>query len=110
MRQLLVYALERMGHFEVTESTDGLDAMRKLATGQFDVVLTDINMPVVDGLKLIGRIRSDERHRSVPIVVITTESSNDDRDRALALGANAYVTKPIRAAELDEVMKRILGG
>lgn len=108
MRQLIVYALERMGVFEITEATDGLAALKSLTTTQFDVVITDINMPLVDGLKLIGRVRADERHREVPIVVVTTESGSEDRDRALSLGATAYVSKPVRGAELEDVMRRVL--
>src|SRR5688572_13627232 len=87
MRQLIVFALNRVRELEVIEADDGVDAMRKLAAGKFDIVVTDINMPIMDGLKLVKRIRSDEHHKNVPIIIITTEGSQEDRSRALALGA-----------------------
>ena len=84
MRQLLVFALSRVKSLHVTEADDGVDGLRKLAAGKFDIILTDINMPIMDGLKLVKRVRSDPTHKDVPIIVITTEGSSEDRQRALA--------------------------
>jgi two-component system chemotaxis response regulator CheY len=108
MRQLIVFALHRMRELEVVEADDGVDAMRKLAASKFDIVVTDINMPIMDGLKLVKRIRSDETHKNVPIIIITTEGSQEDRSRALALGANAYITKPIQAPQVIAKVKELL--
>jgi two-component system chemotaxis response regulator CheY len=108
MRQLLVFALGRIKQIAVTEAEDGVDALRKLASNRFDLILTDINMPVMDGLKLIRRIRSDAQHANVPIIIITTEGSSEDRQRALALGANAYITKPIQAPQVVQKVKELL--
>ena len=108
MRQLLVLALSRLKRLTTIEAHDGVDGLRKLATGRFDIILTDINMPVMDGLKLVKRIRSDPTHRDVPIVVITTEGSNEDRDRAMQLGANAYITKPIQAPQVIATVRELL--
>jgi two-component system chemotaxis response regulator CheY len=109
MRQLIVFALTRIPRMRVTEADDGVDGLRKLATGKFDIILTDINMPIMDGLKLVRRVRLDPTHKDVPIVVITTEASEEDRTRAMALGANAYITKPIVAqvviAKVRELLK-----
>lgn len=96
MRQLVVFALGRISNLSVTEADDGVDGLRKLAAGKFDIILTDINMPIMDGLKLIQRVRMDATHKDTPIVVITTEGGREDRERALRLGANAYITKPLR--------------
>jgi two-component system chemotaxis response regulator CheY len=109
MRQLLVFALSRMKQLKVTEADDGVDGLRKLATGKFDIILTDINMPIMDGLKLVKRVRTDPIHKDVPIVVITTESAEEDRQRALSLGANAYITKPIQAPQVIAKVKELLG-
>ena len=109
MRQLLIFALSRVRGMQFVEADDGLDALKKLASAEFDMILTDINMPVMDGLKLIKRIRSDERFKAIPIVIITTEGGEEDRKRALALGANAYITKPIRAPQVIETVKGLLG-
>jgi two-component system chemotaxis response regulator CheY len=108
MRQLIVFALSRVKGVTVTEAGDGIGALKKLATERFDVILTDINMPIMDGLKLVSRIRSDERHKHVPIVIISTESALEDRQRAMALGATAYITKPIQAPEVIATVKTLL--
>jgi len=109
MRQLLVFALARIKQLSVTEAEDGVDGLRKLAEQRFDLIITDINMPIMDGLKLVSRIRSDETHKDVPIIIITTEGSAEDRQRAMALGANAYITKPIQAPQVIAQVKELLG-
>jgi two-component system chemotaxis response regulator CheY len=108
MRQLLVFALARIKRLGVTEADDGVDGLRKLAAGKFDLIITDINMPIMDGLKLVKRIRSDAVHKDVPIIIITTEGSSEDRQRAMALGANAYITKPIQAPQVIAKVKELL--
>lgn len=108
MRQLLVFALGRVRGLQVVEADDGVDALRKLAVQKFDIILTDINMPIMDGLKLVRRVRTDPQHKDVPIVIITTESGEADRKRAMDLGANAYVTKPIQAPAVVEVVRSLL--
>jgi two-component system chemotaxis response regulator CheY len=108
MRQLIVLALSRVRNLHVTEADDGVDGLRKLATGKFDIILTDINMPIMDGLKLVKRVRTDATHKLTPIIVITTEGSTEDRKRALDLGANAYITKPIQAPQVIAKVKELL--
>jgi two-component system chemotaxis response regulator CheY len=109
MRQLLVFALSRVKQLKVTEADDGVDGLKKLAAGKFDIILTDINMPIMDGLKLVRRVRTDPVHKDVPIVIITTESAEEDRQRALSLGANAYITKPIQAPQVIAKVRELLG-
>jgi two-component system chemotaxis response regulator CheY len=108
MRQLLVFALARVKNLRVIEADDGVDGLRKLASSKFDVIITDINMPIMDGLKLVKRVRSDPMHKDTPILVISTESAQEDRQRALALGANAYITKPIQAPQVIAKVKELL--
>jgi two-component system chemotaxis response regulator CheY len=108
MRQLIVFALRRIRGLEVLEADDGVDALRKLASGKLDIILTDINMPIMDGLKLVRRVRSDEALKHIPIIIITTEGAEEDRQRALALGANAYITKPIQAPQVIARVKELL--
>ena len=108
MRQLLVFALSRVKNLKVTEADDGVDGLRKLAGSKFDLILTDINMPIMDGLKLVKRVRSDPMHKETPIIIITTEGSTEDRQRALQLGANAYITKPIQAPQVIAKVKELL--
>jgi two-component system, chemotaxis family, chemotaxis protein CheY len=108
MRQLLVFALARLKNLRVTEADDGVDGLKKLASAKFDIILTDINMPIMDGLKLVKRVRSDPTHKDTPIVIITTEGASEDRQRALQLGANAYITKPIQAPQVIATVKELL--
>ena len=108
MRQLLVFALRRLPGAEVVEAADGMDGLRKVTGGEFDLVLVDINMPVMDGLKLIRLIRSEERLQEIPIAVITTEGAEEDRERAMSLGANEYLTKPIPANRVLAVARSLL--
>ena len=108
MRQLLVFALARIKKLSVIEAEDGVDGLRKLAQNRFDLVITDINMPIMDGLKLVKRIRTDDVHKDVPIIIITTEGSSEDRQRAMTLGANAYITKPIQAPQVIAQVKDLL--
>lgn len=108
MRQLLVFALKRMKDADIVEAQDGMDGLRKVTSDHFDLALVDINMPVMDGLKLISLIRSEDSLREMPIVVITTEGAKEDRERALSLGANEYLTKPIQANKVLSVAKGLL--
>ena len=108
MRQLLVFALKRLQGVEVVEAKDGMDGLRKVTSDHFDLALVDINMPVMDGLKLIHLIRDEESLKGMPIVVITTEGAEEDRARALALGADEYLTKPVQANRVLAVAKSLL--
>ena len=108
MRQLLVFALRRLKNVEIVEAQDGMDGLRKVSSDHFDLALIDINMPVMDGLKLISLIRGEESLKEIPIVVITTEGAKEDRDRALVLGANEYLTKPIQANRVLAVARALL--
>lgn len=108
MRKQLCYALQRVVGMETVEASDGADAWRKLNTVAFDIVITDINMPLLDGLKLVALVRAGGAHQRVPIVVITTESAEMDRKRAMSLGASAYLVKPVQAAQVVETVRSLL--
>lgn len=110
MRQLIAFALKRIPGSKVIEANDGIDALKKLSTKKFDIILTDINMPIMDGLKLVSMVRNDPVHKAIPIVIITTEGADEDRKRGLALGANAYIAKPIQTADLLNVVNQIISG
>ena len=108
MRQLLVFALRRLKNVDIVEAQDGMDGLRKVSSDHFDLALIDINMPVMDGLKLISLMRGEETLKDIPIVVITTEGAAEDRERALKLGANEYLTKPIQANRVLAVSRGLL--
>ena len=108
MRQLISFALKRIRGVRIVEASDGVDGLKKISAEKFEMIFTDINMPVMDGLKLISLVREDANHKGIPIVVITTEGAQEDRQRALALGANDYITKPIQPNRILEVARQLL--
>lgn len=108
MSQLLAFALKRLKSIEVVEARDGIDGLQKVTSDHFDLAFVDINMPVMDGLKLISLIRSEESLVDLPICVITTEGAREDREKAIALGANEYLTKPIQADRVVAVAESLL--
>ncbi len=108
MRQLLTFALNRLKGVDIVEAGDGMDGLRKVTSDHFDLVFVDINMPVMDGLKLISLMRGDESLQETSICVITTEGASEDRERAISLGANEYLTKPIQANKVLAVAKSLL--
>jgi two-component system, chemotaxis family, chemotaxis protein CheY len=110
MRQLITFALKRIPGSKIVEANDGIDALKKLSSQKFDIILTDINMPIMDGLKLVSMVRNDPVHKAIPIIIITTEGADEDRKRGLALGANAYIAKPIQTADLLSVVNEIISG
>jgi len=108
MRQLIGFALRRIPDSKVLESPDGVDALKKLSTEKIDLILADINMPVMDGLKLLSLVRENASYKSIPVIMITTEGAQEDRNKAMALGANAYLTKPIQTQELIKTVSAFL--
>lgn len=108
MRQLISFALKRIRGVKIVEANDGVDGLKKLSAEKFDLIFTDINMPIMDGLKLVSLVRNDANYRNTPVVVITTEGAQEDRERALALGANDYITKPIQPNRILDVAKALL--
>ena len=109
MRQMIAFSLKRFHNAQIVEAVDGLDALRKLSGPEkFDLILTDINMPVMDGLKLVSLVRQNLSLRDIPIIIITTEGAEEDRERGLALGANAYIAKPIQSSHLIRTISELL--
>ena len=104
MRQLICFAMRRVPGSRVIEASDGVDAFKKLSASHVDLILADINMPMMDGLKLVSLVRSNPSYKDIPIVMITTEGAEEDRKKALSIGANAYLTKPIQTQELVKLV------
>jgi two-component system chemotaxis response regulator CheY len=93
---------------EVVEASSGFEALRLLPRGPYDLVITDINMPDINGLELISFIRKSELHKKTPVLIISTQSSERDRARGLSLGANGYLLKPFTPEELQGEVWRVL--
>ncbi len=110
MRQLISFAIKRIPNSHVIEATDGVDALKKLSSEKVDLILADINMPVMDGLKLVSLVRGNPVFKNIPIIIVTTEGADEDRKRALSIGANAYLPKPIQTQELLKLVNNYLAG
>ena len=109
MRQLVCHALSRIEGVVLVEATDGANALAKLSEITPDVLLTDLNMPVMDGFELIERVRQREELRRLPIVVLTTEGAVPDQERARTLDVSSYVTKPVKPDAVVAAVKSALG-
>ncbi len=109
MRMFLVMSLRRMLRVNITEAVNGIDALAKLKSGKFDLLLTDMNMPEMNGAELIRYVRLG-MNSDIPIIVITTKGEIKDREIGMSLGANGYLTKPVNTAELIKTILKFLGG
>jgi len=109
VRGFVSAALESRGAFEVTQAQSGFDALRILARSRYDLIITDINMPDINGLELVRYIRESEQHHKTRLLIISTDGRDADRQRALELGADAYLLKPFRPEELLSAVARLIG-
>jgi len=111
MRSLLTSSLEELeGAVKITEVASGFEALRHLPREQFDLIVTDINMPDINGLELVSFVKNNAAYRDIPLVIVSTEGSERDRDKGLGLGADAYLVKPFEPGALREIAQRLLEG
>jgi two-component system chemotaxis response regulator CheY len=108
MRSLLAATLEAVGDVTVIQANNGFEALRMLPREQVNLVLTDINMPDINGLELLSFIRNNPLYKELPVIVISTEGSQKDIEKGLALGATAYLVKPFKPEQLLELVKGLL--
>lgn len=108
MRAFVRAALEEDGTATVDEAKSGFEALRVLPRQRFDLVIVDVNMPDINGLELVSFMRRSEEHEKTPLLIISTEASERDRERGLALGANAYLSKPFQPEELRAMVAELL--
>jgi two-component system chemotaxis response regulator CheY len=108
-RALIRAVIDELGDFETVEASTGFEALKMLPQEEYDLIITDINMPDINGLELINFMRTNDRYRNIPIIIVSTERSEEDKKRGMALGATAYVAKPFKSVELQEAIKKIIG-
>jgi two-component system chemotaxis response regulator CheY len=108
MREMLLKVLRDAG-FNVVQAEDGVHGLEALADSEPDVIITDINMPRLDGYGFIEGVRRDARHRATPILVLSTESDPEKKNRARAAGATGWIVKPFGAESLVAAVKRVAG-
>lgn len=108
IRQMVAFTLKGSG-YEVTEAVDGQDALNKAKAKSFNLVLTDQNMPNMDGLTLIKSLRGMPSYKTVPILMLTTESGETMKAQGRAAGATGWLVKPFDPQKLLEVVKKVIG-
>ena len=107
IRKFVGFALKSMG-IRVVTASDGMDALEKLTSENFDIIITDLNMPHVDGYELITSIREIKHYKEIPIIILSSESGEEDKSRGLAIGANSYMIKPFDAKKLQYEVSKFL--
>jgi two-component system, chemotaxis family, chemotaxis protein CheY len=108
MRGFVTAALESAGPYSVTQAESGFHALKILPRARYDLIITDINMPDINGLELVRFIRESDAHKATPLIIISTDGREADRDRGMKLGANAYLTKPFQPEQLLEIVRSLL--
>lgn len=109
VRACLEAGEEEIGEVELVEAASGFDALRLLPRGTYDLLISDINMPDINGLELLNFVRTSQKYRAVPVLLISTQSSDKNRERGLSLGASAYLAKPFSTEQLLAVTRALLG-
>lgn len=107
-RSLVALALEEIPGVNLIEASNGFEALKTLPNHKFDVIITDINMPEINGLELIRFIKDHPVHKDTPIIIISTERSDEDRARGLKLGASTYLTKPFSPEEIVRAVRQVI--
>jgi two-component system chemotaxis response regulator CheY len=107
-REFIAATVESVAGVEAVTTSSGFEALKILPRHQFDLIITDINMPDINGLELINFVKKNPRYRETPLFVITTEGRAQDRDRGLALGAAEYLIKPFEPQSLEGLLRRYL--
>ncbi len=110
MRRIIINTLKRAGYDDVIEASDGKDALAKMKVEKINFVITDWNMPEMDGLTLVTTLRTMDEYKSLPILMITTRSVKDDIVEAMKAGVNNYIVKPFTPETLKAKIDQVLGG
>lgn len=108
MRAMLVAAIDPLGDYRIVEASSGFEALRLLPREQVDLVLTDINMPDINGLELISYLRANANYENIPVFIISTEGSTKDIEKGKLLGANEYIVKPFNPSQIQQLVASYL--
>jgi two-component system chemotaxis response regulator CheY len=108
MRRIVRNLLKEIGHQNADEAEDGQDALKKLRASAFDFVVSDVNMPNMNGFELLRQIRADDALKSLPVLMVTAEAKKEDIITAAQAGASGYIVKPFTKATLEEKLAKIL--
>lgn len=109
MRRILVNTVIKAGYSDVKEAEDGKDGLAKLLAGEYDLLMTDWNMPNMNGLELVQTVRADDKLKNIPILMVTTRNMKEDIVNAIKSGVNGYIVKPFDAKTLNAKISEIMG-
>lgn len=107
-RSLIKSVIEEVGDINTFEAATGFEALKALPRQPFDLIIVDINMPDINGFELLDFVKNNDQYKSIPVVIVSTESSEDDKEKGMALGAAAYLTKPFKLEELQGIVRKAL--
>ncbi|HEY3389221.1 MAG TPA: response regulator [Prolixibacteraceae bacterium] len=108
VRQMVSYTLREAG-YDVVEACDGVDALEKINSAVFNLIITDLNMPRMDGISLIKQLRTNPKIKFTPILLLTTESQNEKKMEGKSAGATGWIVKPFKPEQLITVVKKVIG-
>ena len=109
MRRILVNIVQKAGYSNIQEAEDGRDALAKLLAGDFEFLMTDWNMPNMDGLELVTAVREEGKLKDIPILMVTARNRKEDIVNAIKMGVNGYIVKPFDAKKLNTKIEEIMG-
>lgn len=108
MRSLIATIVEEIRGIEVVEAGNGFDALRILPQQRIDLIITDINMPDINGLEITHFVKNNPNYHKIPVIIVTTERGEEDRKKGLSLGASEYITKPFNPEDLRQIVVRLI--
>lgn len=108
IRMMVSFSLKGAG-FEVVEAVDGIDALAKLDEHDISMVIADVNMPVMDGIQFVKKLRTNSKHKFTPVVMLTTESHESMKEKGRDAGATGWIVKPFKPDQLINIVRKVLG-
>ncbi len=108
MRSLIVDTIEDLSGYEAVEVTNGIEALKTLPTQKFDLIITDINMPNINGLEVVSFVKGHPEYKSIPMIIVSTEQGEKEIQKGLALGASEYITKPFLPENLKKIIQKVM--
>ena len=107
-RSLIKSVIEEVGDINAFEAATGFEALKALPRQPFDLIIVDINMPDINGFELLNFVKNNDQYKSIPVVIVSTESDEEDKKKGMALGAAAFLTKPFKLEELQGIVRKAL--
>ena len=107
-RSMISTSIEEIDDFEAVEASNGFEALKMLPAMSFDLIITDINMPEINGLEIVSFVKNHPVYQSIPLIIVSTEQAEEDRKKGIELGAKEYITKPFDPEELKKVVLKVM--